>query len=173
MKIIMTIKYMTYIKKTVWTVVGIILLVCVIYLGLGVVDFISFKTIAKSAGGMPWQDGGKITKVRKPCVLDTPEIDPIACSYCPLVTKDWGSACAGFIELDTQSQMGTINIDAPIGFVYGGGGTMPAAGMSYIAGGVSGAIPWVIGIPSSPGAKIQKIIDWFDYGIASFKNKIK
>lgn len=165
---------MTYIKKAIWVVVSAILLVSVIYLGPGVVDYIKFKNVAESAGGMPWQDGGRITMVRQPCILDTPTIDPVTCAAsCPLVTKDLGTLCTGYIEIDTQSQQGTINIDAPIGFMYKGGGTMPTAGMSYIAGGASNAIPWVIGIPSSAGARIQKIIDWFDYGIASFKDKIK
>ena len=102
-------------------------------------------------------------------MLDTPTIAPVTCSACPLL----GTLCVGKIQLTTKSQYGTLFIAAPVGFKYGGGGTYPTAGMSYLAGGVSNILPWVIAIPSSAGARIQKIIDWFDYGIASFRDKIK
>jgi hypothetical protein len=164
---------MTNINKIIWSAVGAIILVSVIYLGPGIVDYINFKNVAESAGGMPAQDAGRIVMVKQPCILDTPASAPATCAAsCPLVTSALASACTGYIELDTQSQQGTVFIAAPIGFIYKGGGKMPTAGMQYIYGGASNAIPWVIGIPSVAALRTQKIIDWFDYAIASFRDKI-
>jgi len=111
-------------------------------------DYYEWRQVVKAAGSMPWQDGGTIIMVREPCVLDTPAVSPTTCAIsCPLVTGAVGTLCTGYIEIDTASQMGTTFIAAPVGFVYKGGGTHPAPGMQFIAGGVSNIQPWVIGIP--------------------------
>ena len=158
-------------RKIIWFIATVVTVV-IFFFTWGALDYYKFSKIAKSVGGLPWQDGGTITMVRQPCVLDTPAIAPVTCAVsCPLVTSAWGSACIGYIELDTTSQFGTIFIAAPIGFVYQGGGTMPVAGMQYIAGGASNAIPWVIGIPGSVASRWQKVVNWFDVIIAGFKSK--
>jgi hypothetical protein len=162
------------IKKIIWLVALAVIMVSVGYLGVGVMDYISFKKVVESAGGMPAQDGGRITMVKQPCILDTPATSPTTCAIsCPLVTSALGTACISYIEIDTQSQKGTPFLAAPIGYFYRGGGTYPIAGMQYVYGGASNAIPWVIGIPSAPGARIQKIINWYDYGIAAIKDILK
>ena len=110
--------------------------------------------------------------VREPCVLDTPPppATPILCGLsCPLVTFAVGGACIGYIEIITAGQKGTPFIAAPISFVYKGGGTHPAPGMSFLAGGSSNAMPWVIGIPSMAASRTQKLVDAANYMIALFK----
>lgn len=163
---------MKNVKKIILLIAIFIITASFVYLGPGAVDYINFRNIAKSVGGMPWQDGGQITMVKMPCILDTPAIDPVTCAAsCPLVTFAWGTACTAYIEIDTTSQFGTIFIAAPTGFVYQGGGTFPTAGMQYIAGGASNAIPWVIGIPGASASRIQKLVDGVKYVIAGFKGK--
>ena len=104
--------------------------------------------VADAAGGMPWQDGGIITKVMPQCILDTPANAPTTCGIsCPFVSSVYASACVGYIEVLTQSQHGTQFLAVPVGFMYSGGGSFPRAGQQYIAGGASNAMPWVIGIP--------------------------
>jgi hypothetical protein len=162
------------VKKTIWLMTIVILVAGIIYIALGVIDFVGFKKTVESAGGMPAMDGGKITMVRQPCILDTPATSPTTCAIsCPLVTSALGPACVSYIEIDTMSQKGTIFIAAPISFIYRGGGARPTPGMQYIYGGASNVVPYVIGIPSSPGARIQKIYDWLGYALASFKEKMK
>ncbi len=140
------------------------------WLVLGIFDYLEYKKAAKAVGGMPWQDGGTITMVREPCVLDTPANAPTTCAIsCPMVTSVYGSACINYIEIDTQSQYGTTFIAAPVGFVYSGGGTHPSPGMQYIAGGSSNVMPWVIGIPGASVSRIQSLVNAFKYIIAGFK----
>jgi len=136
-------------------------------------DFSRFKEVARAVSALPWQDGGTITLVREPCVLDTPANAPTTCGVsCPLVSAVYGSACVNFIELDVVSQLGTNFIAAPIEFAYRGGGVHPAAGMQYMAGGASPAIPWVIGIPGVAYEKTTRLAQATDYIIAVIKKII-
>ena len=161
---------MTIKKKTIYLIILVCIISFIIFLIPGVIDYLEFKQVAKAVGGMPWQEGGTITMVREPCILDTPATSPTTCAIsCPLVTSVWGPACMGYIEIDTVGQYGTPFIAAPVGFVYQGGGTHPTAGMQFLVGGASNAQPWVIGIPGATAIKIQKIVDWFNYVIAGFK----
>lgn len=161
-------------KNRLMKITGILFIILVVYFGSSITDYFKFTKIADSASGLPVQDAGKITFVREPCILDTPAIDPVNCLVsCPLVTLVWESACVNFIELDTISQHGTEFISSPVEMVYRGGGTHPVAGMSYIFGGASNAIPWVIGIPSAGASRIQKLVDIYNFIIAGFKSKIK
>ncbi|MFA6171188.1 MAG: hypothetical protein WCW77_01365 [Patescibacteria group bacterium] len=126
-----------------------------------------------AGGSCAVQDGGNITKVM-PCVLDTPANYPVTCeASCPLVTPVFETACAGYTELDTQSQQGTTFLAVPKGFVYKGGGTTPTMGMQYLYCGSSNAYPWVIGIPGVAKNNTDRVFDWFRYIIAGFKDKIK
>lgn len=141
--------------KDIFTKNRIILIICILLLGLTAIvavprafNYLELKKVAKAAAGMPWQDGGIITMVREPCVLDTPAIDPVECGIsCPLVTSVYHTACVNYIEIDVQSQFGTTFIAAPVGFQYRGGGAHPRAGIQYIAGGASNVTPWIIAIP--------------------------
>ena len=162
-------------KKIVRFSILAIVICFLVYVGFGIADYLEYKSVVKASAGMSWQDGGKISMVREPCVLDTPASDPVVCGIsCPLVTSVWGSGCVGYIEIDTVGQLGTTFISAPVGFVYSGGGAHPRAGMDFIAGGATNAMPWVIGIPGYAANNIDKIVDWFDkYIIASFKDKEK
>ena len=108
----------------------------------------SMIRVADAAGGMPWQDGGIITKVTPQCILDTPPPAPTTCGIsCPFVSSVYSSACVGYTEVWTQSQHGTQFLAVPIGFIYSGGGLFPRPGQQYIAGGALHIMPWVIGIP--------------------------
>ena len=141
-----------------------------IFIGSGFVDYLEYRSVAEAAGAMPWQDGGTISMVRMPCVLDTPVIAPTTCAIsCPLVTSVLATACAGYIEIDTTGQLGTMFIAAPIGFKYQGGGTFPKAGDKFLTGGSSNIMPWVIGIPGPVASRIDKIVKWFDFIIAGKK----
>ena len=157
-------------KRIIWTIVSVIVVSLVAYVGIGVFDYLEYRNVAISSGGMPAQDGGKITIVKEPCILDTPASSPTTCAIsCPLVTGAVGTLCTGYIEIDTTGQLGTTFIAAPVGFVYLGGGTHPTAGMDFLYGGSSNIQPWVIGIPSASAIKIKKVIDWFDFIIAGFR----
>jgi len=161
-------------KKIIWSLIIILLVSIVIYFSWSLVDYYNFKKVAKSVGGMPWQDGGTITMVRQPCVWDTPcptGVCPPCTVSCPFVSVVWGPACTVYIEIDTVGQFGTTFIAAPIGFIYRGGGAFPVAGMQFLAGGASNAIPWVIGIPSAAASRIQKLVDAFNFIITGFKGK--
>ncbi len=156
-------------KRKIILIISIVV-VMLIWLMPGIFNYLEYQKTVKAIGGMPWQDGGIITMVREPCVLDTPQNAPTTCAVsCPLVTSIYGSACTGYIELDTQSQFGTMFIAVPLGFLYKGGGTHPSPGMQYIAGGASNAMPWVIGIPGASASRIQKMVDIFKYIIVGFK----
>jgi hypothetical protein len=128
-------------KRIIWLVIIISLILLIIP---GIIDYFEYRSVVKAVSSMPWQDGGEITMVREPCILDTPAID-------------------------TVGQLGTTFMAAPIGFVYRGGGTHPTAGMQFLAGGSTNAQPWVIGIPGKSAIRIQKVADWFNYMIAGFK----
>lgn len=159
-------------KRTIWLIAGIAIISLILLIIPGIVDYLDYQKAVRAAGGMPWQDGGKITMVREPCVLDTPAIFPTTCAIsCPLVTGALGTACAGYIEIDTTGQLGTTFIAAPIGFVYKGGGTHPVAGMQFITGGATNISPWVIGIPGASASRIQKLVDSFKVIIAGFRGK--
>ncbi len=160
----------TITKKKIILITSIFIMAILFWLVPGIFDYLEYKKTVEAVGGMPWQDGGIITMVREPCVLDTPQIAPTTCAAsCPMVTSVYGSACTGYIEIDTQSQHGTTFIAAPINFVYRGGGMHPMVGMQYIAGGASNAIPWVIGIPGASASRIQKLVNVFKYIISGFK----
>jgi hypothetical protein len=142
------------------------------YYGVGIKDYLAWEKTksAIAASSLPWQDAGKITLIKEPCVLDTPTIAPVTCeSSCPNVTTAVGTLCASYIEINTESQKGTLFIAAPITTIYKGGGSHPVAGMKYIAGGMTNASPYVIGIPSSMGSTVQRLVDSFKVFIASVK----
>ena len=142
----------------------------VIYGGIGFFGYLEFRKIAAAVGGMPAQDGGKITAVLEPCVLDTPASSPTTCAIsCPLVTGAVGTLCTGYIEIDTIGQFGTTFIAAPTGFVYSGGGAHPTANMNFLYGGASNVQPWVIGIPVKAASRVQKLVDAFNFVMAGFK----
>lgn len=160
-------------NKIIWLAAAIIIIGGIAYAGIGIFEYVQFKRdfakAAEAAGGCPWQDGGTITIVRMPCILDFPlsPLVPTHCTYsCPMVTSIWQTACAGYIEIDTQGQLGTTFIAAPIGFKYSGGGTFPKAGDQFLACGASNAIPWVIGIPGASASRIQKLVNAFKFIIA-------
>lgn len=162
-------------KRIIWLIAGIAIISLILLIVPGIVDYLDYQKAVEAAGGMPWQDGGKITMVGShvlvggPCVLDTPATSPTTCAIsCPLVTGALGPACAGYIEIDTVGQLGTTFIAAPIGFVYKGGGAHPVAGMQFIAGGATNISPWVIGIPGASASRIQKLVDSFKVIIAGF-----
>ncbi len=158
-------------KKVIWSIVGVTIISLILLIIPGVIDYLKYRNVVKAIGGMPWQDGGTITMVREPCILDTPASSPTTCAIsCPLVTGVLGPACTGYIEIDTASQHGTTFLAAPTGFKYIGGGTHPTANMQYISGGSSNAMPWAIAIPGKGAIRIQKVVDWFDYIIAGFKD---
>ena len=157
-------------KRIIWTIVSLIAISLILLITPGIIDYFEYRSVVKAVSSMPWQDGGEITMVREPCILDTPATSPTTCAIsCPLVTSVLGPACIGYIEIDTVGQLGTTFIAAPIGFVYQGGGTHPVAGMQFLAGGASNIQPWVIAIPGKFTTRTQKVIDWFDYVIAGFK----
>jgi hypothetical protein len=159
-------------KRIIWLIAGIAIISLILLVIPGIVDYFNYQSAVEAAGSMPWQDGGKITMVREPCVLDTPPPAPTTCAIsCPLVTGALGTACAGYIEIDTIGQLGTTFIAAPIGFVYKGGGAHPIAGMQFIAGGASNINPWVIGIPKGVASRIQILADAFKVIIAGFNGK--
>ncbi|MBU4256876.1 hypothetical protein KKC04_00500 [Patescibacteria group bacterium] len=158
-------------KRIIWLIAGIAIISLILLIIPGIVDYLDYQKAVEAAGGMPWQDGGKITIVREPCVLDTPATSPTTCAIsCPLVTGALGPACTGYIEIDTVGQLGTTFIAAPIGFVYKGGGAHPVAGMQFIAGGATNISPWVIGIPGASASRIQKLVDSFKVIIAGFED---
>lgn len=143
-----------------------------IFIIWGAIDYLKFLNVANSQGAMPWQDGGTITRVQPLCVLDTPSppLTPTTCEIsCPMATSWWGPACIYYIELYTASQYETVYMVVPQTFVYSGGGTYPAAGMQYMAGGSSPAGPWVIGIPGAMATRFDKIRNFFNFAIAGFK----
>ena len=163
-------KFMFSKKKIIFGIASVIVVSLVIYVGVGIFDYLEFRNVAISSGGMPAQDGGKITAVLEPCILDTPASSPTTCAVsCPLVTGAVGTLCTGYIEINTTGQLGTTFIAAPVGFTYLGGGTHPTANMDFLYGGASNIQPWVIGIPSASAMRIQKVIDWFDFIIAGIK----
>lgn len=146
--------------------------VLIVYIvGITVFQYIEFNNTAKAIGGLPWQDGGRITMV-KFCVLDTPMPYPTTCEIsCPFVTSSYGTGCIAYNEILVQAQKGTQYIAAPKAFVYSGGGSFPASGMDFVAGGSTNAMPWVIGIPGLALNNAQKIKNWFNtYIIAGFKD---
>ncbi|RLC37252.1 hypothetical protein DRH27_04050 [Candidatus Falkowbacteria bacterium] len=149
-----------------------VLTVLLIIVGYVVFQYIEFNNVAKAVGGMPWQDGGKISMVRPVCILDTPMPYPTTCAIsCPLVTSAYGTACMAYMEIDTVGQKGTTFMAVPKGFVFSGGGSFPTTGMDFVAGGSTNALPWVIGIPGLAVNNIEKIKNWFDkYIIAGFKD---
>jgi len=135
---------------------GLVVLFCLIvyFCTPRVYYYFVWRQVAEAAGGMPWQDAGKIVAVREPCILDSPPNAPTTCAIsCPQVTAVYGPACVNFIEIDVISQKGATFIAAPIIFEYKGGGTHPMPGTQYIAGGSSPAQPWVIGIPPESSIK--------------------
>lgn len=159
-------------KRIIWLIAGIAIISLILLIIPGIVDYLDYQKAVEAAGGMPWQDGGKITTVRKLCVLDTPATSPTTCAIsCPLVTGALGPACTGYIEIDIMGQLGTTFIAAPIGFVYKGGGAYPVEGMQFIAGGATNITPWVIGIPGGVAGRIQILVDSFKVIIAGFKGK--
>lgn len=155
-------------KKKIFIILSVIAVGLVIYAGIGIFGYLEFRKVASAVGGMPAQDGGKITAVLEPCILDTPPNAPELCEIsCPLVTAAVGPSCIDYIEIDVEGQLGTKFIAAPTGFVYLGGGTHPAANMNFLYGGASNVQPWVIGIPLSASAmRVNKVVNWFDYVIA-------
>lgn len=160
-------------KRILFIFVGLI----VIASGYLMIDYYRWGKFIReinAEGSCATQDGGKITMVRQPCILDTPATEPVNCAAsCPLVTSVFETACTGYIELDTQSQLGTTFLAVPTGFVYKGGGTTPTAGMQYIYCGSSNAYPWVIGIPGVAKNNTDRLFDWLKVIIAGFKDKIK
>jgi len=159
-------------KKIIWAIVSIIIVGSILLIIPGIISYLDYRGVVKAVSSMPWQDGGTITAVREPCVLDTPPTDPVECGIsCPQVTSVYGSACVDYIEIVTNSQHGTAFIAAPVGFIYKGGGTHPVANMQFIAGGASNVQPWIIGIPGAVASRIQKLVDWFDFIIAGKKDK--
>jgi len=162
---------MKYKKKIIITLTAGLTVGIIFYFGIGIFDYLEYRSVAEASTGMPAQDGGKISLVREPCILDTPASDPVTCAIsCPMVTSAVGTACTGYIELDTVGQHGTPFIAAPVGFVYRGGGTHPTAGMDFLYGGASNIAPYVIGIPGVAASRVQKLVDVFKYVIAGFKN---
>ncbi len=159
-------------KRIIRTIVSLIVVSLILMIIPGIIDYFEYRSVVKATATMPWQDGGQITMVKEPCILDTPVSSPVTCAIsCPLVTSVLGPACMGYIEIDTAGQLGTTFLAAPTGFVYQGGGTHPAAGMQFIAGGSTNAQPWVIGIPGKFAMRTQKVIDWFNkYIIAGLKD---
>jgi len=130
------------------------------YIGGGIIDYIKWNNYVKASTGL--EDGGKITMVHEPCIIDSPPSDPVVCGIsCPLATEAWGSACAGHIQIDVASQKGTVFLAPPVGFVYKGGGTHPVAGMDYLYAGTP-ATPWVIGIPGPRASRIQKLVNIYN-----------
>ncbi|MBA3047921.1 hypothetical protein KKC83_05130 [Patescibacteria group bacterium] len=157
-------------KKKIWLAAGVIAACFAIYMAIGVFDYLEYRNAAIASGSMPAQDGGRITMVREPCILDTPANVPTTCAVsCPLVTTAVGTLCTGYIEIDTTGQLGTTFIAAPTGFVYKGGGTHPTAGMDFLYGGASNALPWVIGIPSKAASRTQKLVGVFNFVMAGFR----
>ncbi len=157
-------------KRIFFIILAVLFLSFLGYFGPGISDYLEYRGVAEAAGGMPWQDGGKITLVREPCILDTPATSPTTCAVsCPEVTAILASACVGYIELDVSGQLGTTFMAVPTAFQYKGGGTHPIAGTSFIAGGSSPAQPWVIGIPSAAASRTQKLVRTYEYIVALFK----
>lgn len=135
-------------KLTIFIIMIILLVVAGFLLVPRIAARYEWQNVVEAASAMPWQDGGEITMVNEPCVLDTPLIAPVTCSHCPFVSVALGSQCEFYIELVLQSQHGTQFMAVPITFDgYRGGGIHPRAGTQYIAGCSSNIVPWVIGIP--------------------------
>ncbi|MCK5061603.1 hypothetical protein KAR28_03560 [Candidatus Parcubacteria bacterium] len=160
-------------KRIIWFFVIFFVLGFVGYFGVGVFDYLEIVKIEKAiaGGGCPGMDGGRISLVREPCILDTPASNPTTCGIsCPMATTAWGPACVNYIEVNTTGQLGTIFLTPPIGFVYSGGGTHPTAGMDFLYCGASNAIPWVIGIPGVAASRTKKLVDTFKFIVAGFKD---
>jgi len=164
-------------KNIVWSIIWIFFVSSGFLFTRIASDIISWNNFkeAVAAGGCPWQDGGTITIVREPCILDTPPppATPTSCTAsCPNTTS-WATACVGYIELDTSSQLGTIFITPTTAFVYSGGGVHPKAGDQYLACGASNLIPWYIGIPGPSAKRYEKIKNLFNNFIIAGKREYK
>ncbi|MEK7097738.1 MAG: hypothetical protein AAB906_02730 [Patescibacteria group bacterium] len=157
-------------KKIILSVFAIIIVGIAVFAAHGILGYFGYRKAAEASASMPWQDAGTITYYMPQCVLDTPATSPTTCAIsCPLSVTALASACVGYSELWVTGQNGTTYIDVPIGFVYSGGGTVPAVGMSFIAGGSSNVSPWVIGIPGASASRIQKLADAFKFIIATIR----
>ncbi|MBL7058067.1 hypothetical protein ISS03_01900 [Patescibacteria group bacterium] len=136
-------------KKIIFYTLIVAFLSPIVYFGAPIVaQKYTWYNVAQAASLFPWQDGGVITVVYPPCVLDTPANAPTTCAIsCPLVTTAYASDCVKYTQIDVKGQKGTMFLAVPLGFVYRGGGTVPAPGMQFIAAGISNILPKVIGIP--------------------------
>ncbi|MDP3900407.1 MAG: hypothetical protein Q8Q23_04990 [bacterium] len=138
-------------KITIFIIITAILIIAGFLLAPRIAAYYEWQNVVEAASAMPWQDGGTITMVNEPCILDTPPppATPVTCSHCPFVSASVAPGqCEFYIELVQQSQHGTQFMAVPVAFDgYRGGGTHPRAGTQYIAGGASNVVPWIIGIP--------------------------
>lgn len=154
-------------KKIIFIIISVIIASFVFYIGIGVFDYLEYRNVAISAGGLPWQDGGRVNLYQAVCVATPPDGICKNCSMCGPVTGNY--TCASYSEIQFTGQLGGTKVCPLQGFVYKGGGTMPTAGQDMIVGGASDILPYVIGVPGASAMRIKKAVDWFDYIIAGNK----
>lgn len=156
-------------KKIIFTILSVVIASFIIYIGIGIFDYLEFRKVAISAGGMPWQDGGMVTYYNSMCVIEDPVFEPTICHTCLMCSSAIGSLCASSEEIQFTGQLGGTKVCPSKGFVYKGGGTMPTMGQNMIVGGASDILPYVIGVPGVSAMRIKKAVDWFDFIIAGIK----
>jgi hypothetical protein len=125
-----------------------------IFAVVGIVQLREFRKTAEAAGGLPWQDAGKISFVQMGCTRSC--VGKCCCALCD-------ASCEGSTQINLTGQQGTMFMCVPAGFMYKGGGVMPTVGMSVIAGGISNVLPTVVAIPTMAAGTMQQLADAFNH----------
>ena len=157
----------------------IIILGILAYAGLGIYDYVKWVKIKKAvaAGGFTYQCGAsKIIKVQPNC-----NYTPAGACTCALCT----ALCTNSTEVDIMPQevcsIGSMNpavVCVSPDVIAANSLTMgtpleASAGKQAIFAGISNMMSGngVIATPSMAASNIERIVNWFGFLIASFKNK--
>jgi len=138
-------------------------------------DFIQYKEfvgVADAGGGCVKFDAGTVGTVlgnTPPC-----SITPAGACTCPLIyTPEFAQSCVGYLQVSVVgTQYGAMTYAVPTVFSnYRGGGMMIKTGDQFIYCGTTNAMPIVWGAPGAGAKRIQKVLDFYDYAVAFFKEK--
>ena len=166
-------------KKIIKISVLLVFLAVAAYFGLAVRDYVKWAKVKKAiaAGGFPYQCGAsKIINVTPMCKYTAPGV--CSCPLCPLV-------CDNSYQVDITPQqccsIGALNpavVCISPTVVLANTKTMgtpleASIGKQAIFAGISNMMVGngVIATPSLAANTIEKILNWFKFAVASFKDK--
>ena len=154
-------------KKIIFTILSVVIASFIIYIGIGIFDYLEFKEVKAAASGFPLECGIMSTTLVMPG-CNRGALGKCTCAMCE------ASPCAGHTEIQFQAQA-TSKCNATFFCVDPSfanyTGKIPSVGDQAIVGATSYIIMGnaVYGTPSVAAKGIDKIVNWFDYIIAGIK----